>query len=178
MEARLSDLLDMAKIRAGGFQIRLEPLNLASLLEEITAQFQPIAQGKGQSLTLELPHSLPLTKADRRRVEQVMFNLLSNATKFTPKGGRVMVRAWSAEGEVVVEVEDTGPGITKTEQARIFQPYYRVEADRQRFPGLGLGLALSKQLVEFQGGRMWVQSQPGQGSIFAFSLPQLKEAQT
>jgi signal transduction histidine kinase len=176
METRLSDLLDMVKIRVGGFQIRLEPLNLASLLEEITAQFQPIAQNKEQSLTLELPASLPVVKADRRRVEQVLFNLLSNATKFAPKGGKVTVRAWSAEEEVV-EVEDTGPGISEEEQARIFQPYYRVEADRQRFPGLGLGLALSKQLVEFQGGQMWVQSQPGQGSIFAFSLPLLMEAQ-
>jgi signal transduction histidine kinase len=171
MEARLSDLLDMAKIRTGGFQLRLEPLSIAAVLEEVVAQFQPIAQGKGQSLSLELPPSLPLAKADRRRMEQVMFNLLSNATKFTSPGGRVTIRARESGDMIVIEVEDTGSGISEEEQARIFQPYYRVEADRQRFPRLGLGLALSKQLVEFQGGQMWVHSTPGQGSIFSFSLP-------
>ena len=134
-----------------------------------------MAGKKGQSLTLDIPPSVPMVNADWQRLEQVMFNLATNAIKFTREGGKIQVRLLRKSEELVVEVEDSGIGITEEEQARIFMPYYRVEADRPRFPGLGLGLALSKQLVELHGGRIWVRSKPGKGSTFAFSLPIAEE---
>ena len=112
-----------------------------------------------------------LLKADAQRLEQVLHNLLMNAVKFTPAGGSITLRANKQNGNLVVEVQDDGIGIPKEEQARLFEPHYRVEADRQHFPGLGLGLALSKQIVELHGGKIWVTSEPGEGSTFAFTLP-------
>jgi len=171
LEARLSELLDMAKMESLGFELTLELLDIRPVLQNIVNGFLPVANEKRQSLTLDIPPSVPMVKADRQRLEQILPNLLTNAIKFTGEGGRIQLRLIRKEAELVVEVEDNGPGINKEEQARIFMPYYRIETDRQRFPGLGLGLALSKQLVELHGGRMWVESELGKGSTFAFSLP-------
>ena len=170
LEARLSELLDMAKMESLGFELTLELLDIRPLLQNMVNEFLPVATEKGQSLTLDIPPSVPMVKADRQRLEQVLLNLLTNATKFTGEGGRIQLRLIRKGTALVVEVKDNGSGITEEEQARIFMPYYRVEADRQRFSGLGLGLALSKQLVELHGGRIWVKSVLGKGSTFAFSL--------
>ena len=105
------------------------------------------------------------------QLEQVLRNLLMNAIKFTPPGGSISLRAMKQDNSLVVEVQDSGIGIAKEKQAGLFQPYFRAEPDRQLFPGIGLGLALSKQIVELHGGRIWVDSEPGKGSTFAFSLP-------
>ena len=171
MEARLSELLDLAKMRTGGFKLRLAPVDIEAVLREVAAQFLPVAESKGQTLSLELSPSLPQLKADRQRVEQILLNLLTNAAKFTPRGGRITLRAERDGANIVIEVQDEGSGISKEEQERLFQPYYRVEADRQRFAGLGLGLALAKQLVELHSGEIWVESELGRGSTFGFSLP-------
>jgi signal transduction histidine kinase len=110
--------------------------------------------------------------ADRKRVEQVVSNLLSNAAKFTPEGGDITLRAWRGkDSDILVAVQDTGSGISSEEQKRLFDPYYRVEADRHRFIGLGLGLAIANRIVELHGGKMWVESEEGKGSTFTFSLP-------
>jgi len=101
----------------------------------------------------------------------VLINLLSNATKFSPENSSITVRARAEGSELVVEVEDHGTGLSEEEQERVFKPYHRVEQDRQRFTGLGLGLAISKQIVEAHGGRIRVESQLGRGSTFSFSLP-------
>lgn len=171
LEARLSELLDMAKMESLGFKLTLDLLDIRLLLENIASELLPVANEKRQSLTLDIPPSVPMVKTDRQRLEQILLNLLTNAIKFTGEGGRIQLRLIRKEAELVVEVEDSGPGITEEEQARIFTPYYRIEADRQRFSGLGLGLTLSKQLVELHGGRIWVESEFGKGSTFAFSLP-------
>ncbi|MEA2086381.1 MAG: HAMP domain-containing sensor histidine kinase, partial [Chloroflexota bacterium] len=175
LENRLTELLDMAKMGGVSFDLELELLDARLLLQNVTRELLPVAAKKGQSLTLDLPPSVPMVNADWQRLEQVMFNLVTNAIKFTGEGGKIQVRLLKKGSELVVEVEDNGIGITEEEQARIFMPYYRVEADRPRFPGLGLGLALSKQLVELHGGRIWVRSKPGKGSTFAFSLPIAEE---
>jgi signal transduction histidine kinase len=100
-----------------------------------------------------------------------MLNLLSNAVKFTPRGGQITFIAREDKANLIVEVQDTGPGISKDEQLKLFRPHYRIPGDRRRFPGLGLGLAITKQLVEIHGGTLWVESELGKGSTFAFSLP-------
>ena len=171
LEDRLSELLDIARIGTLGFKLTFELLDMRPLLQNMVTELLPVANEKRQSLTLDIPPSIPIVKADRQRLEQVLLNLLTNAIKFTGEDGKMQVRLTKKDADLIVEVKDDGPGITEEEQARIFQPYYRVEADRQRFTGLGLGLAVSKQLVELHGGRMWVESELGKGSTFAFSLP-------
>jgi len=100
-----------------------------------------------------------------------VLNLLNNAFKFTPAGGKITLRAKQEDGNLVVEVKDTGPGIAEEDQQRIFEPYQRKESDRERLSGLGLGLALCKTLVELHRGRIWIKSRAGRGSTFGFSLP-------
>ncbi|MDI6814904.1 MAG: GAF domain-containing sensor histidine kinase [Dehalococcoidales bacterium] len=171
LQARLDELIHASKKGVSPPQLQLKPLDIKFLLKDVSARVSPVAKSKEQSLTLDLPDSLPIVEADAQQLEQVLLNLLTNATKFTPEGGSITLRARKRDDELVIEVQDSGIGIAKEEQARLFQPYYRVESDKQRYPGLGLGLALAKQIVELHGGRIWVESQLGKGSTFAFSLP-------
>ncbi len=171
LEVRLSELLEMAKMESLGFKLNPELLDIRPLLENIVEEVRPVAKEKSQSLTLDMPSSIPLIKADKQRLEQILLNLLSNAIKFTGEKGKIKLKLRRREHDLLIEVQDNGPGISPEEQQRIFKAYYRIEADRQRFPGLGLGLALSKQLVELHGGMMWVESKLGEGSTFAFTLP-------
>ena len=125
----------------------------------------------GVTLTLAPASQAELVPGDERRVRQVIFNLLSNAVKFTPEGGSVDVWTTRVNGEVRVSVADTGPGIAPGDQERIFEEFQQTEAGLEQREGTGLGLALSKRLVELHGGRIWVESEPGSGSTFTFSLP-------
>jgi PAS domain S-box-containing protein len=171
LTSRIDELLSLAQLTAGSFTIKLEPLDMKALLENTVRQYRKLVEEKKQSIILDLPRTLPVIEADRSRLEQVLSNLLSNATKFSPEAGTITVRARAEKNELIVEVEDEGSGLSEEEQERIFKPYHQVEQDRQRFPGLSLGLAISKQIVEAHGGRIWVESQLGSGSKFSFSLP-------
>jgi PAS domain S-box-containing protein len=169
---RIDELLDLARGEIGMLQLKLEPVDLEKLLREVADDMSPVASSHGQALVLELPSSLPLARADEGRLRQVVLNLLSNASKFTPERGKIVLRAREDGADLVVEVQDTGRGITAEEQQRLFEPYHRLESDREHLSGLGLGLALCKTLVELHGGRIWVQSEAGKGSTFGFSVPQ------
>lgn len=171
LENRLAELLDIVKTGTGRIQLHLEPVDIKSLLLGTGMQISPLIQGKGQHLDIDLPPSLPIIHGDGQRLEQVVLNLLNNATKFSAEGGNIVLKARSRDTEIVIEVRDSGIGIAREEQPRLFKPYSRLDSDRQRHPGLGLGLALAKQVVELHGGKIWVESEPGKGSIFAFSLP-------
>jgi signal transduction histidine kinase len=129
------------------------------------------AMTDGVQLVLELDPAAELVEGDERRIRQVIFNLLSNAVKFTPSGGRVELKSARLDGEVQVSVIDTGPGIATEDQERIFEEFQQTEAGAGQHEGTGLGLALSKRLVELHGGRIWVDSEPGNGSAFVFTLP-------
>jgi PAS domain S-box-containing protein len=168
---RIDELLDLARGEIGMLQLKPELVDLLKLLREVAGDMTPVASSHGQSLVLELPPSLPLAWADEGRLRQVVLNLLNNASKFTPEGGKIILRAREDDANLIVEVQDTGRGITIEEQQRLFEPYHRLESDREHLSGLGLGLALCKTLVELHGGRIWVQSQAGKGSIFGFSVP-------
>jgi signal transduction histidine kinase len=172
LETRLAELMDIVKTGSGKIQLQLEPVDMKSLLLGTCMQVSPLIQGKGQRLNTELPASLPIIHGDGQRLEQAVLNLLTNATKFTPKGGTITLRAQRLDTGMLIEVQDTGIGIAREEQDRLFKPYSRLDSDRQRHPGLGLGLALAKQVVELHGGKIWVESETGKGSTFAFSLPQ------
>jgi len=171
MNDRVDELLDLARGEIGMLQLKLQSMDLLPLLRTTADDMAAIASSQGQSLLLDLPSSLPVAQADGNRLRQIVLNLLSNACKFTPTGGKITLKARKEAAYLVIEVEDTGPGISEEEQQRLFQPYYRLESNRERFSGLGLGLALCKTLVELQGGKIWVKSQKGKGSTFSFSIP-------
>lgn len=171
LETRLAELMDIVKTGSGRLQLQLEPVDMKSLITGTCMQISPLLQNKDQELKIEVPDSLPILNGDGPRLEQVMLNLMTNAHKFTPKGGKIILKVHRQDDGVVVEVKDNGIGIAGDKQASLFKPYSRLSADRQSHPGLGLGLALAKQVVELHGGRIWVQSQEGKGSTFAFFLP-------
>lgn len=171
LEKRLSELLDTVRTGSGKIQLQLEPVDMKSIIQGTCVQMAPLIQGKNHTLTTNIPTALPLIHGDGPRLEQVMLNLMTNAVKFTPPGGRICITAREEGLGLTVSVNDNGIGIPKQEQSRLFQPYSRIMSDRQKQPGLGLGLALAKQVVELHSGKIWVDSDTGCGSTFYFTLP-------
>ncbi len=166
----INDVLDLSKVEAGQVELDVLQFSLEEALESGVVMVRERATREGVQVTLE-PTDVGLVTGDQRRVRQVIFNLLSNAVKFTPAGGTVDVRALQVNGEVRVSVADTGPGIAAEDRERIFGEFQQTEAGIEQREGTGLGLALSKRLVELHGGRIWVDSEPGNGSTFVFTLP-------
>jgi PAS domain S-box-containing protein len=171
LNSRIDELLDLARGEIGMLQIKPEEMSPMLLLREVVEDVTPVAINRGQALVVELPDSLPEIMADKVRVKQVLLNLLNNALKFTPEGGKIVLRAAVKDSSLIVEVEDNGPGIDEQDQRHIFEPYQHIENGAEHMGGLGLGLALSKMLVELHGGEIWVKSKIGKGSKFGFSLP-------
>jgi signal transduction histidine kinase len=175
LNRRIDELLDLAKSEIGTLQINPKKLEPTSLIKEISETVIPVASRKHQYLILELPASLPVIWADEDRLRQVVLNLLQNAFKFTPIGGKIVMRATAVRKDLVIEVEDNGRGISEQELSDIFEPYRQKKSIRARLSGLGLGLALSRRLIELHGGNIWVQSKKGKGSTFGFSIPVTSE---
>jgi PAS domain S-box-containing protein len=171
LNSRIDELLDLAKGEIGMLQLKIEPVDALQLLREVVEYVSPVALSRGQSLIMELPDLLPLVRADKVRLRQIVLNLLSNALNYTPEGGRITLRASQKNASLVVEVEDNGPGIAEGKQQHLFEPYHRMEVAGERLSGLGLGLTLCKTLVSLHGGQIWVKSHAGEGSSFSFSLP-------
>ena len=171
LETRIAELLEIVKTGSGQLQLQLEPLDIKSLLQGICWQISPLVQSKEQELSQDLPDSIPIIQGDGQKLEQAILNLMTNASKFTQEKGSIMLRARKQDSNLVIEVQDNGMGISVEALEKVFQPYSRLNADRQTHPGLGLGLALAKQVVELHGGKIWVESKLGRGSTFAFSLP-------
>jgi len=172
IDERLSHFPEMVTLLRGERQLQLEPTDIGQVIRNVAARLYPIIQNRRQSLTLELPHFPLLARTDRQYLEKIVLTLIANASKFTPEEGQIKVSAWQDSVSSVVEVNDTGIGIPAQEQERIFQPYYQVKQDRgRRHRDSGLGLAITKFLVELHGGKIWVNSEPEKGSTFAFSLP-------
>jgi PAS domain S-box-containing protein len=171
MKQIISTLLDLAEIETGIDEIR-ESVQLADLVLENVYVFKNKARAKGVDLVSEIPADLSPVLGHAVRLGQALVNLIDNAVKYTPSGGRVLVSAQQEADEVVVRVTDTGPGIPKAQQAGLFGKFYRVGGQATRdMEGHGLGLAITKSVVETHGGRVWVESTVGQGSTFAFALP-------
>ena len=171
LNKRIDELLDLARSEIGTLELNRQSIDPALLLQEVVAGAIPLASEKGQHLDLELPPSLPAIQADLDRFTQVVQNIINNALKFTPEGGSILVRSRVDGANLTIEVQDTGRGLSEEEQQRLFDPYHRLPGDRERFSGLGLGLALSKKFVELHGGQIWVKSKKGAGSTFGFSVP-------
>jgi len=169
----IQDLLDATRADAGKLTLQPRPMELCEVVAEVMRTLRSRAAESGISLEAELPADLPAVHADPARVRQVLINLVDNAIKFTQPGGRACVSASLAQpGFVCVAVSDTGRGMAPQVQSKLFQRLYQENASSTSSrQGLGLGLYISRELVSRQGGRMWVESQPGRGSTFFFTLP-------
>ena len=167
----INDVLDLSKVEAGQVELEVATFSLREALERGVVMVRERATKNGVRLSLELGADIDLVDGDERRVRQVVFNLLSNAVKFTPRDGSVVVASAREDGEVLVSVTDTGPGIAVDDQERIFEEFQQTDVGVQQREGTGLGLALSRRLVELHRGRIWVESRPGYGSRFVFTLP-------
>jgi len=164
-------VLDLAKVEAGRLELFYESFPIAQTVREAVTALRGAAEKKGLALQLNLPPDLGLISADQIRFKQVLFNLLSNAVKFTDRGG-VTVTATIEDGQLHLAIADTGIGIRAEDMERIFVEFSQVDASHaRRHEGTGLGLALSKRLVEAHGGRIWLESQFGTGSVFHVLLP-------
>jgi len=166
----INDVLDLSKIEAGRLELHLEPFPMAVAAAEVLTSIRPLAATKGISLDSDLDARLML-QADRLRFKEILYNLLSNAIKFTPSGGRVWIESSTTGGSVCILVGDTGIGIAPEDQQAIFESFRQAGATTKGVrEGTGLGLAITKRLVEHHGGRIWVESEPGKGSRFFFTL--------
>ena len=168
----VTDLLDVSRIRVGRLQLTARPIDLAALVHLAAAPYRE-QEGTRHSLTVEVPKASCKVLADAVRVEQVLTNLLDNATKYTPQGGAIRIVLQADHKSVTVRVQDPGIGLPPEASATIFEPFDRApNAAEHRIPGLGLGLHICREIVERHGGRIWAESPgPGQGSTFAFTLP-------
>ncbi len=172
----INDVLDLAKVEAGQMQLAREEFYIGPALTEIISTMQPLAAKKGISLGAGVSERLSSIMADAGKFKQIVYNLVSNAIKFTPDGGRVTVSAAVMGNMARFEVTDTGVGIAASEHEKIFTEFQQVDGSASRqYEGTGLGLALTRKFVEMQGGRIWVDSELGAGSTFYFTLPLPRE---
>jgi hypothetical protein len=169
----VNQVLDMAKIEAGHAEWHETAVDMRELLHQVTAGMVEPLRERGINLSLVIPAQVEPLQADADRITQVVLNLLSNAAKYAPPGrGQIDLTLTDAPDAVQVQVRDNGPGIPLEQQAKVFERFRQVSGDEHYRPGgTGLGLPISRQIVEHFGGQLWLQSQPGQGACFAFSLP-------
>jgi signal transduction histidine kinase len=172
LDRLIDNLLDASRIEAGALKLEPTDLLLSTLAEDVAEKFR--TQSEVHEFKLSFPDDLPLVYADEERMRQVLYNLFSNAIKYSPRGGVIRVAGRVVGGEVQVSISDEGVGIPRDEQERLFQRFYRVDSGlRRKTQGAGLGLYLSRAIIEAQGGRIWVESKTGQGATFYFTLPVL-----
>ncbi|MDX1374339.1 MAG: ATP-binding protein [Burkholderiales bacterium] len=175
----INDILDLSKIEAGRMELDLSEVNVPDTLSSALTLVRERAQNHGIELGLEIDPKVGVIQADERKVKQVVLNLLSNAVKFTPDGGAVAMRATLDTDHVAVAVKDTGIGIAPEDQDAVFEEFKQVGRDyTKKAEGTGLGLALTRRIVELHGGRIWLESTPGAGSTFTFTLPLRQEKGT
>lgn len=172
----INDILDMSKIEAGRMTLETQPLEISEVAEESLRLVSGRAEMASVTVENELP-ALPTVNADKRAVKQVLLNLLSNAVKFTPAGGTIHLKGAVKEGFVTIAVEDTGIGIPASALPKIGRPFEQVESQHsKKHKGTGLGLALSRSLVELHGGALTIESTEGVGTTVSFTLPVAQDA--
>jgi signal transduction histidine kinase len=173
LERLINDLLDLSVIEAGKTQLRATTFSMPALLREVTNTLKPMAEEKQINLEIETSFGNSTACGDRDKITQVLTNLIGNAIKFTPAHGKVTMRSEPTnDGWLRVAVTDTGPGVAPEEASRIFNEFYQItQPGREKSKGVGLGLAISKKLVEMHGGRIEVESFGGRGSKFSFTVP-------
>jgi signal transduction histidine kinase len=173
----INDVLDLSKIEAGQLELELSDYSIQDIAQTVRSTLEPLASDKKLAFKVEMAPELPPGRGDGRRLTQVLINLVGNAIKFTD-AGEIGIKAEANNGSFHVAVRDTGPGISAADQTKLFQEFQQADnAITRKKGGTGLGLAISKRIIEMHGGRIWVESQPGQGSTFIFTLPVIVERQ-
>lgn len=169
MDSLIMDLLDVTRVEAGRLSVDAKPVDAEELLGDALRTLAPVAEGKGLKLKLTSPDDLPLVQADAERISQALSNLVGNAIKFSPAGGEIGIRVIVLDAEVMFSVTDSGRGMTAEQLAHAFDRFWQSSrTDRQ---GAGLGLAITKGIIDAHGGRIWAESAPGTGSTFYFTVP-------
>ncbi len=172
LRALMDEMLNLESLERGASFVRLEAMDLREVVTEVAKDLRPMADNCGHTVTLTLPDENVRLVTDREKFVMVLTNLLSNAIKFTPDGGQIRLQATRRNDLVQVSVQDDGIGIAPSDQSRVFERFYQVEASLSRqHDGLGLGLSIAKGMVELLGGRIWVESEVGQGTTFHFTVP-------
>jgi signal transduction histidine kinase/CheY-like chemotaxis protein len=170
--ALINDMLDISRIESGRVRLKLEPTPIEDVIAGTLDSFRAVLEQSGRTVKTRVPANLPRVKADRDRVGQVLMNFVSNALKYSPNGGVVVISARHAGDRVNVSVQDHGMGITREDQKQLFTKFYRIDnALTREIGGTGLGLSICKSIIELHGGKVWVRSKMGEGSTFTFSLP-------
>jgi signal transduction histidine kinase len=173
----INDVLDLAKIEAGQLALALVDYSLGDVVQTVATAVEALAAEKQLALKVVVAPDLPRGRGDERRLAQVLLNLVGNAIKFT-EAGEVRVEATAGDGRFLVAVTDTGPGIAAADQERIFEEFQQADTSSTRKKGgTGLGLSIARRIVEMHGGRLWMESVPGQGSTFSFTVPVRVESQ-
>jgi len=167
----VNDFLDLARLESGRARLAYEPVDVRKVIDDAVAVIQPQSEERGLKLLLDVPSTLPPVMGDEKRIKQVMLNLASNAIKYNREGGQVRITASADEGAIQITVEDTGQGIRPEDMDKLFDKFRRIAETDDSAKGTGLGLPITKQLVEVHGGQMKVTSEWGVGSTFAFTLP-------
>jgi len=168
--ALIDSLLDVSRLESGRFSIQKQPLSIGDIIHKAVESFCRLASDKGIVISEDIPATLPEIEADGERVSQVMVNLLSNAIKFSNGGRSLIVKGEAKDGELLVQVTDHGIGIPKEAMPHLFERFYRVKGSMAR-GGAGLGLYISKQIIEAHGGCIWAESKVGKGTTVSFTLP-------
>jgi signal transduction histidine kinase len=168
----INDILDLSKIEAGRMELELTDFDLPTAIDNALTLVRERAGRRGIALHQAVDQRLGQIRGDERKIKQVLLNLLANALKFTPEGGRIDVRAGLVDWMAEISVADTGVGIAPEDQEAIFEEFRQVGTAAKKVEGTGLGLALSRRFVELHGGRIWVKSEVGVGSTFTFTLPE------
>jgi signal transduction histidine kinase len=172
----VNELLDLGRLEAG-FDSRRESVQIESILEYSLGLFEPIVKDKNLQLEQNVASGLPALRANPIRIRQMIDNLLGNAVKYTPPGGRITVNAQTQDRQLIFEVKDSGPGIPRDEQVRIFEKFYR-GSNVSGTKGSGLGLAIVKSIVDSYHGRVWVESNVNEGASFIVVLPAFEPKDT
>ena len=170
----VSDVLDISKLDENMLKFEFEAVDMAKILRETAKSLMPSIKRKKLRFNIDIPPKLPFAKADRKRIIQAVSNLINNAVKFTEKG-YIGIQARKKVGNILISITDTGIGISKENQRKLFKKFFQVETSARREPGsTGLGLAISKGIIESHKGRIWAASKLGKGSTFFFTIPYIK----
>lgn len=175
LETFVADLLEIIKLEAGQITLSKQPTDLRMLAGRVAENLRPLSDRKGQTVHLLWPEAVSPVEVDQWRIEQVLTNILSNAIKFTPKQGEISIRVSEKQNDLQVCIADNGPGISQEDQAQVFDKFF-VVADRRGLSGLGLGLYIAREMIDLHKGRLWVESQVGQGSTFCFEVPKMMQS--
>jgi two-component system sensor histidine kinase KdpD len=169
LNSMLTEAIQMSRIEAGKLQLRRSAQSLHKIVQ---AQLEKLREGlEGRKVTVQVPETLPRVSVDPEFIGIVIGQLFNNALKYTPPGSPLTLRASAGETEVIVSLEDCGPGISEPEQKKIFEKFFRGKDQRERIPGTGMGLTIAREIVRAHHGRIWVESEPGKGARFSFSVP-------